>query len=95
VIVLAGRNHLVCSCQLASILFALFLVVKRSAQLVLLKKVARKTSGTVRNALIKLMEPYENAIHTMTLDNGKEFATHTELTEKLGTKVFFAGPYSS
>ncbi len=31
----------------------------------------------------------------MTLDNGKEFAAHAKITEKLGTKVFFADPYSS
>ena len=54
-----------------------------------MKKVAQKTSDIVQNALIKLMEPYENAIHTMTVDNGKEFvAAHAKITEKLGTKVF-------
>lgn len=36
-----------------------------------------------------------NAIHTMTLDNGKEFADHAEITKALGIKVFFADPYAS
>jgi len=74
---------------------AIVSVVERATQLVLLKKVARKTSDAVRDALIELMEPYENAIHTITLDNGKEFAAHAAITEKLGTKAFFADPYSS
>ena len=74
---------------------AIVSVVERKTQFVLLKKVAQKTSDIVRDALIELMEPYENAIHTMTLDNGKEFAAHAKITEKLGIKVFFADPYSS
>ena len=74
---------------------AIVSVVERKTQLVLLKKVTQKTSDIVMDALIELMEPYENAIHTMTLDNGKEFAAHAKITEKIGTKVFFADPYSS
>lgn len=32
---------------------------------------------------------------TMTLDNGKEFALHERLNEKLGMDVYFARPYAS
>jgi len=32
---------------------------------------------------------------TMTTDNGKEFAGHEELAQRLGLKVYFAHPYSS
>jgi IS30 family transposase len=74
---------------------AIVSVVERSTQYVLLKKVERKTSDVVKDSLIELMEPYENAIHTLTLDNGKEFAGHAEVTQKLGTAVYFADPYSS
>lgn len=74
---------------------AIVSVVERATQFVLLKKVERKTAEAVSDALVTLMEPYENAIHTMTLDNGKEFAAHAEITKKLGTQVFFADPYSS
>jgi transposase, IS30 family len=74
---------------------AIVSVVERSTQYVLLKKVERKTSDAVKDSLIELMEPYENAIHTLTLDNGKEFADHAEVSQKLGTAVYFADPYSS
>ena len=74
---------------------AIVSIVERTTQLVLLKKVEQKTSCAVKDALIELMEPYENAVHTVTLDNGKEFAAHAEITKSLGTKVFFADPYSS
>jgi IS30 family transposase len=74
---------------------AIVSVVERATQYVLLKKVERKTSDAVKDSLIELMEPYENAIHTLTLDNGKEFADHAKVTQKLGTAVYFADPYSS
>ena len=74
---------------------AIVSVVERCTQYVLLKKVERKTSAAVKDSLIELMQPYENAIHTLTLDNGKEFADHAEVTQKLGTEVYFADPYSS
>jgi IS30 family transposase len=74
---------------------AIVSAVERSTQFVLLKKVEQKTSLAVKDALIELMEPYENAIHTITLDNGKEFAAHAEITKSLGTEVFFADPYAS
>jgi IS30 family transposase len=34
-------------------------------------------------------------LHTMTSDNGKEFANHQQLSEKLGIDYFFAKPYPS
>ena len=74
---------------------AIVSVVERCTQYVLLKKVERKTAEAVKDSLIELMEPYENAIHTLTLDNGKEFAGHEAVTQKLGTAVYFADPYSS
>jgi IS30 family transposase len=74
---------------------ALVSAVERSTHFVLLRKVEPKTAFAVKDALIGLMEPYENAIHTITLDNGKEFAAHAEITKALGIKVFFADPYAS
>jgi len=34
-------------------------------------------------------------IRSITTDNGTEFARHKELAEALGTKIYFAHPYSS
>jgi IS30 family transposase len=74
---------------------AIISIVERATQLVLLKKIAQKRSDIVKDGLIELMEPYENAVHTLTCDNGKEFAKHSDITKKIGTKVYFADPYSS
>ena len=37
----------------------------------------------------------EQLRRTMTLDNGKEFAQHQILTDRLGLGVYFAKPYAS
>jgi IS30 family transposase len=34
-------------------------------------------------------------VHTITSDNGKEFAGHREVAETLGSNFFFATPYHS
>jgi len=60
-----------------------------------LKKVERKTSTAVKDSLIELIEPFEKVLHTLTLDNGKKFADHAKVTQKLGLTVYFADPYSS
>jgi len=33
--------------------------------------------------------------HTLTLDNGKEFAQFKQIERKTGLKVYFADPYSA
>ena len=74
---------------------AIVSIVERSTQYTLLKKVEQKTASAVADSLIELLQPYENAIHTLTVDNGKEFAAHAKVTQMLGIEVFFADPYSS
>ena len=39
--------------------------------------------------------PYKDIVHTITADNGKEFAYHKEISEALSADVYFAHPYSS
>ena len=38
---------------------------------------------------------YINYVHTVTGDNGTEFAEHQKIVEKLMTKFFFTNPYSA
>lgn len=46
-------------------------------------------------ATIDLSLPYKRFVHTITADNGREFAGHTEIAQALDTDVYFAHPYSS
>ncbi|SNX50893.1 Integrase core domain protein [Vibrio thalassae] len=42
-----------------------------------------------------LLMPYKTHVHTITADNGREFANHEEIAEALEADVYFAHPYSS
>lgn len=39
--------------------------------------------------------PYKEHVHTITADNGREFAKHEEIAEALDAEIYFAHPYSS
>jgi len=41
------------------------------------------------------MLPLSQLVHTLTYDNGKEFAYHAQISEILDAKGFFAHPYRS
>ena len=70
-------------------------VVDGKSKLLLAKPVKRKTAALVSEAIIQLLKPYINHTHTLTPDNGKEFAYHQQIAKQLETKVYFANPYSS
>jgi IS30 family transposase len=55
-------------------------------------KTARALVDRAKKAFRKIPQEYRN---TFTVDNGKEFAFHKELAEKLGGDVYFAHPFHS
>ncbi len=56
-----------------------------------LKKVQGKEAALVKEAAIELM-PH---LHTVTADNGKEFALHRAISQALNIDFYFANPYHS
>jgi IS30 family transposase len=74
---------------------AIVSLTERKARLALLRKVERKTSQAVADAVIELLKTLPVQIHTITADNGKEFADHERIARDLRTNVYFAHPYSS
>jgi len=74
---------------------ALVSLVERKSSFTLIGKLARKTAGQTRDAATELLEPLKDLVHTITLDNGKEFAFHEEIAKSLDAEVYFAHPYSS
>ena len=74
---------------------AIVTLVERKSRLTLLKQVARRTAAAVEDAILELLMPYLAVTHTITFDNGKEFANHQIIAEKLQTDMFFAHPYAS
>lgn len=74
---------------------ALVTVVERKSRLTLTKKVPRKTAANVTETIIELLTPFKNWTHTLTADNGREFAGHIKVAKSLKTKFYFAHPFSS
>ena len=52
-----------------------------------------KRVKSVKTKAVNALAPYKNYAHTIT--NGKEFALHKKIAEKLNCKVYFAHPYAS
>lgn len=73
----------------------LLTVNERRSRLSLIAQVVSKEASVVADALISLLKPYAAHVHTLTTDNGKEFAQHERIAEALDTKFYFAHPYSS
>jgi len=71
---------------------ALVTLIERKSRLVLLRKVERRTAEAVEDAITHLLEPWMFDVHTITADNGKEFANHEHIAKKLNTAFYFAHP---
>jgi len=74
---------------------AIVSIVERKSGFTLIHKVERKTALAVSQAMIGLLKPHRKNVHTITSDNGKEFAGHEEIASKLKADFYFAHPYSS
>lgn len=74
---------------------AIVTLTERKSRLTLIHKVERKTADNVTRAILRLLKPIANRVHTLTSDNGKEFAGHETIAKGLGARFFFAHPYAS
>ncbi len=74
---------------------ALFSLVDRASKFTFLGKVGAKTAEEVGNAVLRCLGPVKELVHTITADNGKEFAGHAKMSEGLEAGFYFATPYHS
>ncbi|OLG85863.1 transposase, partial [Xanthomonas oryzae pv. oryzae] len=51
------------------------------------------TPENVRNAIVQRLGGLRHAVHTLTADNGKEFADHRLIAACLQSDFYFADPY--
>jgi IS30 family transposase len=70
-------------------------LAERKSRLSLIALAANKTAQAVKEALLRLLRPIVDQVHTLTYDNGKEFAYHESISEALNASGFFAHPYHS
>ena len=74
---------------------ALVSLTERKSGLALLIKVEHRTRENTANAITRLLGSLSNQVHTITADNGKEFADHKSIADKLDCDFYFAHAYSS
>lgn len=74
---------------------ALLTINDRATGLLFMGKIDSKEAQAVEAKTIELLEEWKPLIHTITSDNGKEFANHQSLCQKLEIDYYFAKPYHS
>ena len=74
---------------------ALVSLVERKSRYTLLQPVTQRLANLVADATISLLQPFTDLVHTITGDNGKEFAEHVRIAETLKANFYFAHPYSA
>ena len=74
---------------------ALVSLVERKSRYTLLQPVTQQLANLVAEATISLLYPFADFVHTITSDNGKEFADHGRIAEALKANFYFAHPYSA
>jgi IS30 family transposase len=74
---------------------ALVSLTERKSKLTLLAKVEHATAAAVGEAVTQLLASVGAPVHTITSDNGREFAQHQAVAAALQADFYFAHPYSS
>jgi IS30 family transposase len=49
----------------------------------------------VTDSIITLLSGFKGLVHTLTFDNGKEFAKHEQIAQTIECDTYFAKPYHS
>jgi transposase, IS30 family len=70
-------------------------VVERKSKLTRLRKLATKAAAEMKDNSIELLAPLAARVHTITVDNGKEFCDHELIAAGLHARIYFAHPYAS
>lgn len=69
--------------------------VERKSKLTRLCKLTTKSAAEMKDNTIALLAPLAAKVHTITVDNGKEFCEHALIAAGLGARIYFAHPYAS
>lgn len=70
-------------------------LVERKSGLLRVRRVATGEADPTMRAVIQSLYPLAACVHTITWDNGSEFAQHAMIDIVLGAESYFADPYSS
>jgi IS30 family transposase len=74
---------------------ALVTINERKSRYVLIQRVISKQAPIVRQAIVTKLRPFSHLAHTLTTDNGKEFAQHERIASALKLNFYFAHPHAA
>lgn len=75
---------------------AIVTIVERTTSFLMMRKLPQgKNAENLAENVIEMLRPYKNTVHSITSDNGTEFAEHMRISKELEIDFFFAHPYSS
>ncbi len=71
----------------------LLTLVERKSRFTRIEPVDSKHADHVADVLIDALKDLKVHVHTLTVDNGNEFAQHQKMSKRLQADVYFAHPY--
>lgn len=74
---------------------AILTINDRATSRVWIRKLSGKEAIPVAKVTAWALRKVKKLIHTITADNGKEFAKHEDIAQKLGINFYFCKPYHS
>jgi IS30 family transposase len=74
---------------------AITTIVDRASAFVKISMPTTKRAEDIENETTRLLFPHKEITHTITSDNGLEFANHKGIASTLDCKYYFCHPYSS
>lgn len=72
---------------------ALLTMVERRTRILKIELLPQATAELTSRAIIRRLKRDAQRVHTITFDNGKEFAAHAEIARALQARIYFARPY--
>jgi IS30 family transposase len=73
----------------------LLTLVERCSRYLVAELLESKQADGVAAAINRLLLPHRGKCHTITFDNGSEFAKHADVSSCLAADIYFAHPYHS
>jgi len=74
---------------------ALLTITDRVSLMEWIVKLSGKNAAELTQKTVEILSPFQRYLHTITSDNGKEFALHEQISERLLIDFYFAQPYKS
>src|SRR5258708_11224860 len=72
---------------------AILTLVERKSKFLLSAKLPATEAAITSKKMINSLAPFKQAVHTITSDNGHEFAHHKRISKKLQADYYFTHPY--